>query len=122
MKLKNLIFTTFLIIFFGSCVKDTIKPIVEYPQINPVPVSYMNEIQPEFTSKCVSCHGGSIAPDLRAANSYNSLFAENQIDTITPSNSILYVKIIAGGSMVSYTNQAYANKVLKWIQEGAKNN
>lgn len=120
MKSKNLILATFILMFFGSCVKDTIQPVVEYP--NGTPISFASQIQPEFTSYCVSCHGGSVAPDLRETYSYNSLFAENQIDTVTPANSMLYKKVNANGSMATYTNQSFANKVLKWIEEGAKNN
>lgn len=121
MKLKNLVIATFIILSFGSCVKDTIQPVVENPSLN-ANISFASQIQPEFTSKCTSCHGGSIAPDLRETYSYSALFANGQIDTVTPANSTLYTKIKTGGSMESYTNQAFANKVLNWIDQGAKNN
>ena len=31
---------------------------------------------PIFTAKCIGCHGGSIAPDLRAAEAYASLVTD----------------------------------------------
>lgn len=88
-------------------------------------VSFSKEIIPYFNASCnmSGCHSaGGIKPDLTPANAYTSLFAHNQIDTISPENSILYKKIKTGGSMSNYSTTSKTNMVLTWIKQGAKNN
>lgn len=87
-------------------------------------ISYAQEIQPIFNSKCTSCHGGTspaIGLDLEAANSYNNLINGNFINVSDPVNSLLYVKINSG-SMAIYASDLDRATILKWIEEGAKNN
>ncbi len=101
------------IFVWHSCEYEWVKP-------KPGPVNYEQEIQPIWDAHCISCHNtDSIMPDLTAGNSYESLFAEDLIDTITPENSTLYKKMAPGGSMNSYTDPGNADLVLRWIQEGA---
>ena len=86
-------------------------------------VSYSNDLQQIFTANCITCHNGSQLPNLTAGLSYISLLnTANLIDTINPSNSRLYQNINFGGSMASYAPIGFADEVLSWIQEGAKNN
>ena len=40
-------------------------------------ISYSQDIQPIFNAKCVTCHAGSITPDLTAGQSYNALCSGN---------------------------------------------
>ncbi|MFA6923272.1 MAG: hypothetical protein WC223_03370 [Bacteroidales bacterium] len=122
-KVKNLIFILFVVGFIGSCTKDTMKPKVIYPENNATPVSFANDIKPFFTSNCAICHqSGGARVDLATSNCYNDLFTKSCIDTLVPSNSLLYKKINVGGSMEAYSNSGFATKVLNWINQGAKNN
>ena len=78
------------------------------PEVIPLPdvMSFSTYIIPIFNESCnmSGCHNtGGFSPDLTAANAYSSLFAENQIDITTPTNSMLYKEITAGGSMESYS-------------------
>jgi len=87
-------------------------------------VSFSLEVVPIFEARCNAsvCHGGSKDPNLTPDNAYNSLMNDGYVNTTTPSSSIIYTCILPGGSMVSYAKQGDANLILKWIQEGAKNN
>ena len=60
-------------------------------------ISYSQQIQPFFDTKCVACHvaGTGIPLDLEASVSYNNLFTGNYIDTTDASASVLYVKNIS---------------------------
>lgn len=105
-----------------SCEYDWIET---EPIIVPDTVSFANDIIPIFERGCnVSvCHGnGGVAPELTAENAFTSLIAENQIDPVTPENSILYVKVASGGSMNKYTKPGDPEIILKWIQQGALDN
>jgi len=98
----------------------------EYVQIMPVEpegeISYSLDIQPFFNSKCISCHAGNIPPNLEATVSYDELVADNYINTSNPQNSLLYTKINVGGSMETYVSNTEKALLLKWIEQGAKNN
>ena len=89
-----------------------------------VQVSYSNEMQPFFDLKCVGCHtaGTGIPLTLDAPVSYDNLINGNYVDTLNPSSSLLYTKIIPGGSMESYASQSERELTLNWITQGAKNN
>jgi hypothetical protein len=117
---KRFLFALFFaigtIFFLYSCVYDTYVP----EKINPnTPVNYATDIQPIFTKKCITCHGGATAPDLREGNSYASLTAGNYINTAAPNQSVLYIEMAPNGGMSSYTNASDAQLVLLWIQQGA---
>jgi hypothetical protein len=104
------------ILFLYSCSYDTLVP----EKINPdKKVVFSTDIQPVFTQNCITCHSGSLAPDLREGKSYASLFAGSFIDTITPEQSVLYREMAPNGGMSSYTNVSDAQLVLLWIQQGA---
>jgi hypothetical protein len=121
---KRKIFNAFIMLtagmlFFVSCTSDLIKPEpITPPSSN---LSYSGNVQPIFTSKCINCHGGAIAPDLTAANSYNSLNSMGLINTSDPSKSEIYIEMSTGG-MSSYCTASEAATVLAWIEQGAKNN
>jgi hypothetical protein len=90
----------------------------------PQVVSFSADIIPIFERGCNAgvCHGGGVEPDLRAENAYLSLGDNNQIDLVTPENSVLYKKMATGGSMNKYTEFGEPELVLKWIQQGALDN
>jgi hypothetical protein len=85
-------------------------------------ISFKDEIIPFFTSKCVICHSGSTAPDLRANKAYSALMNGNFVVAGEPESSILYIKCKPGASMASYTSSNELKLLKRWIVAGAKNN
>ena|SRR5688572_9590071 len=96
-------------------------------------MSFSADIQPILTANCSmsGCHDGdNYDPDLREGFSYTAMFnIPGCIDTIAPAGSDLYVRINdqvgAPGFMPDGGNrlpQSDINKVLLWIEQGAKNN
>jgi hypothetical protein len=121
---KRIFIAAFLAIMGGfflySCSYDTLVP----EKINPdQKVSFSTTIQPVFTQKCITCHAGSPAPDLRAGKSYASLKAGNYINTASPNQSKIYTEIAPNGGMYQYSNDPTdSQKILLWIQQGALDN
>jgi hypothetical protein len=103
----------------------------EYDFITPTPpaptppaddtISYSQDIQPIFNSNCISCHKGSIPPDLTAAKSYAQL-VPTYVTAKDPATSELYIVCSPGGSMAAHTSAAELNLIYRWIYAGAKNN
>lgn len=122
--LKSLLSLIVLAVIMSSC---TYNWIVEEEVIDPgdpeaPQVSFSAEITPIFASKCTGCHQpGGQAPDLTAANAYNSLNSSRYVNTSAPETSLIYTKPHPTGSHVKYT-EAEAAKVLTWITQGAQNN
>lgn len=85
-------------------------------------ISFATDLQPFFNANCISCHPDDSQPDLQAGNSYNSLIGGGYINTADPANSLLYLKISTGGSMETFSTPQGTAMVLKWIEQGAKNN
>jgi len=135
-KLLGVIFILFLLFFF-SCEKDSgpliVEPIVPNPP-SPVFVSYANEIQPIFNANCVHCHNETHPfLNLLTCCSWDELLISGAsapyVDTLYPSESYLYIRIAGAGQNPPemppggpFLLQAETDKILKWIQEGAKNN
>ncbi len=118
-SINKLVIGLFVVALFASCEKEYVP--------TPVPpvgdVSYMNDMQPFFDAKCISCHnGGGIPLNLEASVSYNEIQTGGYIDTNNASNSKLYTKIIPGGSMETYATTTERSMTLLWIEQGAKNN
>ena len=93
-------------------------------------VSFSNDMQPFFDASCntAGCHDGSFKPNLLANVSYNELIngstnsGDKYVDTDNPESSVLYQKIIPGGSMEQHATPTQRTMTLVWIQEGAKDN
>ena len=104
----------------SSCYNDEVLPV----EVDPItePQSYELNIQPFFDANCVTCHKGSIPPNLSASESYNALITGSYINTATPENSLLYTKIAIGGSMEPYATPEERAMVLAWIEQGAQDN
>jgi len=85
-------------------------------------ISFSQDIVPFFTSKCVSCHKGSVPPDLRADKAYSALMLGGYVVANQPENSTLYIKCKPGGSMAAYSSTSNLELLYRWIKAGAKNN
>lgn len=112
------------VLFYG-CNYDFLKR-EDLPVPDPTnPTKFSEKIIPIFENRCLECHNtGGTAPDLTAANAYNSIISMSLVNTENPINSKIYDYVIASTpnhAWRKYTN-AQANLVLKWIQEGALNN
>jgi hypothetical protein len=123
MKNLNSIYKTvlglFIVALFAACEKEYV-PVPEAPAGD---ISYVNDMQPFFDAKCVSCHNGTGIPlNLEASVSYDAIHNGGFIDGTTPANSKLYTKIIPGGSMETYATTTERSMTLLWIEQGAKNN
>jgi hypothetical protein len=102
---------------FASCEKYTFIP----PAVDPNYEWKLSEdIQPIFNANCISCHGGTTAPDLRQGKSYNSLTRGGYVN-LPGETSRLYVKITSS-SHLPRTTDTEKQKILYWINQGAKNN
>jgi hypothetical protein len=102
---------------FASCEKYTFIP----PAVDPNYEWKLSEdIQPIFNANCVTCHGGTTAPDLREGKSHNSLTRGGYVN-LPGETSRLYVKITSSGHAPRSTDTE-KQKILYWINQGAKNN
>jgi len=120
MKKKLLLIIGLVILGITSCEYKYIDPIVvELPDD---PVSFAEQVEPIFQDKCATCHS-STNPILTEGDAYDNLINGNYVDTLAPESSVLYEKVEEGhpgGS--SALNATQLALILKWIQEGAKNN
>jgi hypothetical protein len=122
----NFIFAAFLLLaFWQGCYYEEILPDLPPPGEE---LSFSDEIIPIFNSSCNTsgCHAtGDIAPDLSAANAYQSLLAGDYIDTDNPEQSELY-QWLSGNRRLSMPlsgpDATINATVLLWIEQGAQNN
>lgn len=121
-KLRNIALVILGMLFLAACTNKTIVPI----PVASGPVSFSNDVVPIFTNSCAinGCHAtGNIAPDLTPTKAYNSLLAMNLVDTINPTQSVLYMKVSPVGSMNQFIKSPTDEQViLNWIKQGAKDN
>ena len=104
-------------LLFSSCEQYT----YEIETVDPEePVLFQTQIQPIFTSNCITCHKGSRNPDLRNGFSYASLTSGSFVST-PADNSKLY-KMMVSGSHNAFTVDTEKQLVLLWIGQGALNN
>ena len=127
MKKSNIYFLLFAFgLLLNACTYDFIVK-EELPQVDPtVTILFATQVAPIFISnqyQCTSCHKtGLTAPDLTAANAYNSLNTLKLIDTTTPASSkILTFPGSASHSWAKFS-ASESQLILTWIQQGAKNN
>jgi hypothetical protein len=116
-----------LALVMTGCYYDWIVP----EQVPDIPddqeISFTANILPIFTTgnNCTSCHKpASTPPDLTAANAYNQINTAKYINRTTPVESGIY-KVPAPNSS-GHRHKVYtateAALILKWIEQGAKNN
>ena len=104
-----------------SCEYETIVP--KGVQLPDGPVSFSEQIAPIFVeANCISCHSGSTSPDLRADKSYSSLTSGGILNLSDPGSSKLIEKIESGHGTSGNLTALQKALILKWIEEGAKNN
>ena len=120
--LAGLVFTT-------GCYKVTTL-VVDNEQAVTTTVSFSKDMLPVFTKSCAlsGCHSaGGTAPDLSAANAYNSIINGSFVNLGTPASSELYLWL-TGKRAVAMPSGAANNPsninqlVLAWVKQGAKNN
>ncbi len=113
----------------SGCYKDVTVKVDNSPAVTK-PVSFGKDIIPVFTKSCAlsGCHNaGGQAPDLSAADAYNSLTAGNFLNKTTPANSTLYLWLTGKEAEAmpfgADNNPSNINALtLAWITQGAKNN
>ncbi|MBI3892907.1 MAG: hypothetical protein HY303_15405 [Candidatus Wallbacteria bacterium] len=104
----------------------------------PPPVSFATDVYPIFRNRCVQCHvpggiGNGLWADPNPQNSYSSIQSHGVADTVQPTQSLLLLKPLApsegglgmnGGFTVIFQHRTDPDwqTILRWIQEGAKNN
>ena len=126
MKKSNIYFLLFVFgLLLNACTYDFIVK-EELPPVDPnVDVLFATQIAPIFSNKCVACHKtGGQAPDLSAANAYNSIKNMNLVSTTAPESSIIYTEPNPATTVHTWKkfSAAETQLVLTWIQQGAKNN
>ena len=104
-----------------ACEYETIKPVViDLPDEE---VLFGAQIAPIFVeAACIGCHAGGIKPNLLADKSWDALVNDGMVDTANPAESKLVVKINAGHGTSGNISAEQKALILKWIEEGAKNN
>jgi hypothetical protein len=103
-------------IYFVSCTKHSYLDVIDIPET----ASFSKEVQPIFNAKCVSCHGGSTSPDLRAGNSYKAL-KEGGYATMPAQESKLFTFGFSGDH-AAYSTSQEKGIILAWIIDGAEDN
>jgi len=138
MKIIKLLFAVVVVaLLFSQCGYNFIVPIpIEEPEVpnDSIPqdssivlVSFKTDIIPIFNNGnyCTSCHTtGKQLPDLTPEKAFASLNSTRYINKTTPEESKIYKypHPDTNTHVQKKYNSAQAAKVLKWIQEGAKNN
>lgn len=108
-----------LVLALSSCEQYSFDP----PTVDPgTELFFSTDVLPIFTKNCLSCHSGSISPDLRAENAYESLLdGYISADPVNDAeSSLIYTKLESGHS--TKIGALELDIILKWIQQGAKNN
>ena len=114
-----------LITGLSGCYKDIISP-GQDPNGPPQFVSFSGDLQPIFTANCATsgCHDGTAHnPALTADKSYNAIVNGGYINTVVPTNSIIYGEVKSGSMPPSGAlKSSDVQKILDWIRNGAPNN
>jgi hypothetical protein len=127
MKSKILILMVALVFVtaLSGCYKDIISP-GQDPNGPPQFVSFSGDLVPLFSNNCAlsGCHDGTAHnPDLRASKAYDALTNGGFINTVVPTNSIIYGEVKSGDMPPTGALKASdVQKILDWIRNGAPNN
>jgi hypothetical protein len=109
----------------SSCYKDIISP-GQDPNGPPQFVSFSGDLMPIFTANCATsgCHDGvAHNPALTPAKAYDAITNGGYVNTLVPSNSILYSEVKSGSMPPSGAlKSSDVQKILDWIRNGAPNN
>ncbi|MBW8049120.1 MAG: hypothetical protein FVQ77_02030 [Cytophagales bacterium] len=119
-----------VLIYGTSCTKDVGPIIIEPSGNNGPPVSFANDIQPIFNQDCTGCHDDTHPKlDLREGFAYGQLLiggaSAPYVDTLNAEQSLLYQRVTSPSNPMPPSGALQnfqAQKILKWIEQGAKNN
>jgi hypothetical protein len=112
-------------LYASSCKKS----VYETPVL-PDTISFSKHIIPIFNQNCnnAGCHSG-VQPqgnlDLSPSMAYQNLISKSLVDTLNPANSLLYAQMNSQTKPMPPSGKLdtlYLNEVLKWIEQGAKDN
>lgn len=126
--MKKLIIIFIVLAFVVSldgCIYDFIAPEETVPPDTTVVVSYATQIQPIFDNNCILCHrSGGTSPNLTSGSSYSQINTAKFINATSPSQSLIYRRVIPAGGFSGHptVSSAQAALILSWLQQGAKNN
>lgn len=126
-KLFRIVLVSSLSLLCFSCYYDElIERPIDIPDIPDIPenVSYANEVQPIFTDYCISCHAGSLSPDLRPGKSYDALVPDYVIAG-DPLGSTLFQSLPGIGHPMNVGFELSDEDIAiiyAWIDQGAENN
>jgi len=125
--IKKIVILFGVLIFFTACQYEFIE-VYTPPLPDPtIEVSFANEIVPIFTTddNCTACHKpGKEAPDLSAANAYQSLVSGGYVLSNNPAASSIYTYVNPEATTHVWNgyNNYQAELVFIWINQGAKDN
>ena len=118
--LKPAIFGAASLFLFGGCYYDVMVSVEEDVT---GPVSFENDVKPVFGASCTSCHDGQTAkPDFSGEALYRSLTNGDYITLSEPKSSLLIREIESGHPYPDVLTENDMNLLVRWIQEGAKDN
>ncbi len=121
MKVIANLATVLMFLFLVSCTKDYF----EQPA-PPQSVSFSKDVIPIFNNNCISCHSGSVSPNLTADKAYGELTGNpNLVVPGNPDGSGLYHRVMGQGSMMPPSGMMPNIKtdvIYEWIKDGALNN
>mgnify|MGYP003331108736 CR=1 FL=1 len=120
------------LIFFSACEKDS-GPLI-YDSALQDTISFARDIQPIFNANCILCHN-QYHPflNLKDCCSWNELLftgaSAPYVDTLSPKESYLYIRVAGTGQAPPamppggpYLSSDLTAKILRWIEQGARNN
>lgn len=92
----------------------------------PKDISFSKDVQQIFNLNCVSCHAGSLAPNLTTGNSFKELIDGNYIIPFDAENSNLIKSLLGEGKALmppsGSLSQSDINIVRRWINESSVDN
>lgn len=114
-----------ILVILAACTKYEI-PKLPCPEEDKLPdnVSYSADVQPIFDQKCVLCHSGGQAPDLRPDWSYDELTDGGYVDdggTGVPCETPLY-ETLSGSHADRITEFERDTIIVNWMYKGAEDN
>lgn len=122
-KLLKIVLAYSLALLCFSCYYDEFPEVIIEEIDDDVEVTFTNDILPIFASyNCTQCHnGGSINPDLRPANAYNSLIPTYVIE-FNANDSRLFKKLVDNhNDQINFKDKDLV-LIKAWIERGAENN
>jgi hypothetical protein len=110
----------------SGCYKDIISP-GQDPTAPPQAVSFSGDLLPLFVTNCATggCHDAVPAhkPALTADKAYNAILSGGYVNTVVPTNSIIYGEVKSGSMPpTGALKPSDVQKLLDWIRNGAPNN